>query len=102
MARGGRVSPRILMCGGSSCRKKPRKRKALLESIRDVGTIEEVGCQEICSGPVAGFTIRGRIEWFKKLDTKKSRKAFLELATQGKLSKSLKKRRAKKQAGRLR
>jgi hypothetical protein len=90
------------MCGGSSCRKKSTKRKALLECIRNVGPIEEVGCQEICRGPVVGFTIRGRVEWFKKIDTKKSRKSFLKLATGGKLSKTLKKRRVKKRAGRCR
>jgi len=90
------------MCRGSSCKKKPKKRKALLESIRDVGKIEEVGCQEICRGPVVGLSIRGRVEWFKRLDTKKSRKSFLKLATGGKLSKTLKKRWVKKRAGRCR
>lgn len=92
---------KILICGGPGCKKKPKKRKALLKSLQDLAILEEVGCQDICHGPVAGMTLKGRIEWFEKLDTKKSREALVELATQGKLGKSLKKRRVKKRAGRL-
>jgi hypothetical protein len=47
------------------------------------------------------MTLKGRIEWFERLDTKKSREALVELVTQGKLGKPLKKRRVKKRAGHL-
>jgi hypothetical protein len=90
----------MLLCSGSSCKKRPKKHKALLKSLRDVATIEDVGCQDICHGPVAGMTLKGRIEWFERLDTKKSREALVEFVTQGKLGKPLKKRRVKKRAGR--
>jgi len=92
----------MFICGGSACKKKPKKQKLLIESIQDVATIEAVRCQEICRGPVVGVTIKGRLEWFRRLDTKDSRKALVKLATRGKLSQPLKKRRVKKLAGRLR
>lgn len=95
------MAPKLFICGGSSCKKKPKKHKALLKSLQDVAAIEDVGCQDICHGPVAGMTLKGRIEWFERLDTKKSRQAFVELVSRGKLGKSLKKRRIKKRAGRL-
>lgn len=96
------MAPRVFICGGSACSKKPKKKKALIESIQDVVSIEQVGCQEICRGPVAGVTVKGRLEWFRRLDTKNSRKALAKLAARGKLSQPLKKRRVKKLAGRLR
>ena len=102
IARGGRMAPRVFICGGSACSKKPKKTKALIKSIQDVASIEEVGCQDICRGPVVGATVKGRLEWFRRLDTKNSRKALVKLATRGKLSQPLKKRRVKKLAGRLR
>jgi hypothetical protein len=92
---------KILICGGSSCKKKPKKHKALLRSLKDVATLEDVRCQDICHGPVVGVTLKGRIEWLERLDTRKSREALVKLATHGKLGKSLKKRRVKKRAGRL-
>jgi hypothetical protein len=91
----------MLLCCGSSCKKRPKKHKALLKSLRDLATIEDVGCQDICHGPVVGVTFKGQIEWFERLDTQKSREALVKLATHGKLAKSLKKRRVKKKAGRL-
>lgn len=96
------MTSKILLCGASGCAKKPQKRKALLRSLQDVATIEEVGCQDICHGPVVGVTHQGRMEWFDRLDSKKSRAALVKLATQGKLSQTLKKHRVKKRAGRLR
>ena len=88
--------------GFQVCPWKPKKKKALIESVQDVASIEEVGCQDICRGPVVGVTVKGRLEWFRRLDTKNSRKALAKLATRGKLSQPLKKRRVKKLTGRLR
>jgi len=42
-----------------------------------------VGCQKICSGPVVGTKVAGRMEWFSRVDTRK-RIAGLRLLLQRK------------------
>lgn len=63
------------------CKKcKGRKRLArLLEAAPGV-SLEKVGCQKVCRGPVAGFAVDGRMEWFGRLDKKKRARALAGLA----------------------
>jgi hypothetical protein len=73
-----------------------KEKKALLKILSEVATVEEVECQDICKGPVVVLPIKGRLAWFERVDSKKSRKALAELAAGGKMAKSLKKRLVKK------
>jgi len=61
-----------------------------------------VGCQKICSGPVAGLEVRGRMEWFDRLDTVKRLVGLRVLAEKGRARpmKALEKRRVRKRSGR--
>jgi (2Fe-2S) ferredoxin len=94
--------PIVLLCRGSDCRKRRKKRSALVDALRPVATIEEVGCQDICDGPVAGTLVEGTLEWFREVDGEKARRALVELLVGGKLARPLRKRRVAKRAGRRR
>ena len=87
---------RVFVCRGKSCHKSKKERKALIEFLSDVATVEEVECQDICKGPVAVVPIKGRLAWFEQVDSKKSRKALAELAAGGKMAKTLRKRLVRK------
>jgi (2Fe-2S) ferredoxin len=96
------MPPKVLLCLGADCQKRKRKHTALAEAVRECATIEKVSCQKICKGPVAGIYVDGRLEWFRRLDSKKARKRLVELLTQEQMHKKLKKLRVKKRSGRLR
>jgi hypothetical protein len=96
------MQPKVLLCLGSDCQKRKRKHSALAEAVRKCATIEKVSCQKICKGPVAGVYVDGRLEWFRRLESKKSRKRLVELLAKEHMHKKLKKRRVKKRSGRLR
>jgi hypothetical protein len=61
-----------------------------------------VGCQKICSGPVAGLSVDGRMEWFDRLDTGKRLVGLRLLADHphGRPAKALKRRRLSERSGR--
>lgn len=93
---------RVYLCRGSSCRKRNETRE-LLERLDAAGIkVKSVGCQKICKGPVAGIDARDRLEWFRRLRSKKSQRALLELITVGELKASLRRRRVKKRRNQLR
>jgi hypothetical protein len=87
---------KVFVCRGKSCRKLKKKNKVLIKSLSDVATVEEVECQDICSGPVVVLPIKGRLVWFERVDSKKSGNALAELAAGGKMAKTLKKRLVKR------
>ncbi|MGE0040329.1 MAG: (2Fe-2S) ferredoxin domain-containing protein [Vicinamibacterales bacterium] len=92
--------PTVYLCTGKSCRKMRRESAALRASLEDVARIREVDCQGVCDGPVAGIEVAGAIEWFKCVDSDKSRQQLRELAEGAvELRKSLKKRRVRRLAG---
>lgn len=65
--------------------------------------IETVRCQKVCESPVAGLRIKGRMEWFERVDGPKALRALASLASglePYRLPKSLRKRRSKKRSGR--
>jgi hypothetical protein len=37
------MAKRVFVCGGKSCRSPKKKKKALIESLSEVATVEEVG-----------------------------------------------------------
>ena len=43
--------------------------------------VKKLGCQKICKGPVAGLKVRGRMEWFARVDRTKPMVALLGAAT---------------------
>jgi hypothetical protein len=96
------MSPRVFICTGKSCRKRKRKYAALKDTLHDIVALEEVPCQKICKGPIAGTPVKGHLEWFKRVDTKKSRKGLVKLAVRGKRNKALMRRCIKRISGKLR
>ena len=94
--------PTVLVCRGKNCVHRKGVRERLEEEIGKVAEVERVSCQNICSGPVVGVEIEGRLEWFRRIRGKKSRRALVKLLAEEKLSKRLRKRRAKKRSGKLR
>lgn len=65
-------------------------------------TIRLVGCQDVCTQPVAGCRVDGSLEWFGGLDRKKRRRAFIDLVNEegrGPVSPVLAKARSRKRAG---
>lgn len=87
---------RMMVC--SECKgSKPLVRYLREESI----PVRTLGCQKICTEPVAGCVVRGRIEWFSGIRTKKQYRALAELARGAKTVPSeLHKRRVEKRSGR--
>ena len=61
-----------------------------------------VGCQKICSGPVAGLRVDGQMEWFDRLDTGKRLAGLRKLANQPteRPVKALQRRRVSRRSGR--
>lgn len=61
-----------------------------------------VGCQKICSGPVAGIRVDGQMEWFDRIDTGKRLAGLRMLANEPTVGpvKALKKRRVSRRSGR--
>jgi (2Fe-2S) ferredoxin len=91
------MKQRILLCRGKSCRKRKKKRKVLLKALSEIAAVEEVECQDICSGPVVVVPVDNRLMWFERVDTKKARRSLQDFIAGEKLSKTLRKRMVKKQ-----
>jgi hypothetical protein len=96
------MQPKVFLCLGSDCQKRKRRHTALAGAVRECATIEKVPCQKICKGPVVGVYVGGRLEWFQRVDSEKSRKRLVKFLTKEQMHKKLKKRRVKKRSGRLR
>ena len=92
----------IYVCRGGGCRKTAKKYRALRGALEEQGRIRDVRCQKICKGPVFGVEVRGRLEWFHSIEDKKSRRAAVQLLTDGELAGPMAKRRCKKRRGKLR
>ena len=91
----------VFVCVGSDCRK--AEAHGALRRELDELDVRTVDCQKICSGPVAGLQVDGRLEWFERVRGPKSRRALLRLARAGgPLPGRLRTRRVAKRAGRLR
>lgn len=94
--------PTIFVCHGSSC----RRHKAcaeLRDGLSPVADLADVRCQRVCDGPVVGAAVNGSLEWFRRMDSDKAQRHFVDLvAGSGRLRKSLEKRRVPKRAGSLR
>ena len=94
--------PTVLVCRGKNCVCRKGLQERLEQELGEVAEVERVRCQNICSGPVVGVEIEGRLEWFRRIRGNKSRRALVKLLTEEKLGKRLRKRRAKKRSGKLR
>jgi len=94
--------PKVLVCNGRRCGKEHKALEALVEALAQVADIEQVGCQKICAGPVAGTEIDGTLEWFRGLRSDKRRRRMVKLVVEGKLTKRMKKRHVSKRSGQLR
>lgn len=58
-------------------------------------SIKTVRCQKVCEGPVAGISIRGKLEWFERMKGKKALTAMAALtnvSSPKKVPKQLRKR----------
>ena len=76
------ASPAAYICTSKDCRK-AKCHPELLDVLRGVGAVEEVGCQDICKGPVAGVQVGGRVEWFKRVRKHRHQSALADLARDG-------------------
>jgi len=92
----------VYVCCGSKCKGRKKARKELIAALELVARLEHVDCQKICSGPVAGFEVAGKLEWFSELRKGKARGKLVTLIEEGKLTKSLQKRWVKKRSGKKR
>ena len=90
------MEPKFIVCRGKNCRKKKKDQEALLDALSDIASIKMVSCRNICKGPIVGYVGRGEPVWFKRVDSAKSRRGLVKLATRGKLTKPLRKRLVKK------
>lgn len=95
--------PRVYVCGERGCGRRG-DRRALLAELDGRAEVVPVGCQSVCEGPVAGVVVTGRLQWFERVATPKSRAALVEVlqGRRGKPRKPLAKRRVGKRAGKLR
>jgi hypothetical protein len=75
---------------------------ALKAGLAQHGEVVPVQCQKICKGPVLGLEIDGQLEWFSKLDDKKSRRHLTLLLESGELKNRLKRRISTKRRCKMR
>jgi hypothetical protein len=64
--------------------------------------VKKLGCQKICKGPVAGLKVRGRMEWFARIDRAKPMVALLRAADPrraGKIRPALESHRVTRRSG---
>jgi hypothetical protein len=64
--------------------------------------VKKLGCQKICKGPVAGIKVRGRMEWFARLDRAKPMVALRRAADPkraGKIRPALESHRVTRRSG---
>ncbi len=95
--------PKLLVCRGSHCRKRLAKHPGIAKAIEALPVeVERVGCQKVCRGPVVGYAVEGKWQWFERVDSKKALHALADLVTDDTISKPLRKRRQAKRAGRVR
>ena len=71
-------SPAAYVCTGKDCRK-AKCYPELVAVLRAAGEVDEVKCQDICKGPVAGVEVGGRVEWFKRVRKHRHQAALAEL-----------------------
>ncbi|MEW6476737.1 MAG: hypothetical protein AB1679_31160 [Actinomycetota bacterium] len=65
-------------------------------------TVKLVGCQDVCTQPVAGTRVDGGIQWFGGLDRPKRQRALIDLVNdggEGPVPKALAKAHSRKRAG---
>ena len=94
--------PVVYVCGGSDCRQRQGARLKLLEAAGAAADVEPVRCQDVCTGPVAGLVVDGRLEWFRRVRGRKLRAAVVRAAVTGHVPGRLRDLRVKKRSGRLR
>ena len=96
------TKPLCYVCTGKDCRRDDGHRE-LLGSLRAVGDVTRVKCQDLCEGPVAGVIIDGRVEWFEKLSKERHQRVVAHLVERGatKVPSDLKDRWAKKHGGKI-
>lgn len=92
--------PVLYLCKGPACKRAKGARRRLINKVDGHARVVAVGCQDLCSAPVAGCQVDGQLEWFRRLDSKKSRRALVALLKGARIKSSLAKRRAKKRSGR--
>lgn len=83
--------------------KKCKRHQCVEDALRKADAkVVLVSCQKICSGPVAGLCVQGKMEWFDRLDTGKRLAGLRMLANhpQDRPVKALKKRWIAKCSGR--
>jgi hypothetical protein len=88
---------RVFVC------KKCRRAHCLTDMLKGTDAkVVLVGCQKICSGPVAGVKLSGRMEWFSRVDTPKRMAGLRMLAERRKKRPvvALEKRRLTTRSGR--
>ena len=76
------ASPIAYLCTSKDCRK-AKCHAELANALRAAGRVEDVGCQDICKGPVAGVEVGGRIEWFKRVRKHRHQDALVAVAADG-------------------
>ena len=71
----------VRVCRGRDCRKRDVPHQALLDSLAEYQSAEQIKCQDICKGPVV-LVRRGKHKfWFKRLigeDLLADFRAFIE------------------------
>ena len=93
---------RAWLCTSGDCRG-AKGHKKLRAALADAGvSVREVGCQDICKGPVAGLKIDQELRWYKRLRGWRLRRALLGSIGQGAPTRKLKEQEAKKRRGKLR
>jgi hypothetical protein len=90
----------VYVCDG--CGNRKRERKLISKALPRKAEIVGVGCQKICDGPATGLPVNGKLEWFRKVDSKRALAGLKQAIKKGKLNKALTRRRVKKRSGKLR
>jgi hypothetical protein len=93
---------KLYVCYGSDCVEPRGALRRLEAALEGVAAIKPVKCQKICRGPVVGLEVDGTLEWFREVNTDKSRRRLVTLIETGQLKKALAKRKVRGRSGKKR
>lgn len=83
------VVPRVRICTGKACRKRKGANQKLHKRIDGSCETDSIKCQKICKGPVVVVRRDGERFWFKRMQGKKTQKAFMAFLETGRVNKRL-------------
>lgn len=70
---------KVYLCGESACQGENGAAGRLADALGSVAEVAVVGCQHVCSGPLAGVRVGGRLRWIGPVETTEQVRALVSV-----------------------